>query len=526
MFQDNKLYPSTYSKMSKLNPKAPEFIPRNTATQDPLLKTGETQVQDANSLEPSYEKKHLSHNNCIPEKPLHLKPEKFDHDPIYPETYNLRCSNSTQENKRIHQREQYSKYRGLNKPNSPSKFRGDSGDIQNYIKNNTQKKESPQKTSQERKPQYSKIDQVIRNPNRKSTPHFESKKLEDPRMVREKSSNKPVSKFERKYTNEDDSCKNDYENWEKNWNNVQKFTVVKEINADLFDQSLDFSLAHCVAEDLRMGSGIATTFKYKFKNLPQLLDQNPKQGGLAILKDNNRYIYYLVTKRESSEKPTYPSLWKSLIKMRDHINRHKIKKLAIPLLGCGRDRLDWNRVKAMIQQLFEKVDIEILVCKLQQDEQENQNDSKCPVVIEDTSVNEIEFGTLLLYFTSTTGNQDKIMHNMLKKFQFLESFQTYEPKKLGDIIYFDDKKQNYGLCGCVVRKTESEPISFESLHECIKKINNMNRNFGKTERFNYVAFQWVNESNYLDDLINQKLITMFSNLLDNVQLHVCKGSFS
>lgn len=38
-------------------------------------------------------------------------------------------------------------------------------------------------------------------------------------------------------------------------------SFLEEINEDLFELPNEFSLAHCVAEDLRMGAGIAVTFK-------------------------------------------------------------------------------------------------------------------------------------------------------------------------------------------------------------------------------------------------------------------------
>lgn len=39
------------------------------------------------------------------------------------------------------------------------------------------------------------------------------------------------------------------------------FSFIKEIDENLFDLDIEFALAHCVAEDLRMGAGIAVDFK-------------------------------------------------------------------------------------------------------------------------------------------------------------------------------------------------------------------------------------------------------------------------
>lgn len=127
-------------------------------------------------------------------------------------------------------------------------------------------------------------------------------------------------------------------------------------------------------------------FRREFKNVPDLLDQRAKQGGLAVLPDekNKRFVYYLVTKRESNGKPTYFTLWKSLCNMKEHIKQNgvstiswrcnmvliaqlfQVKNLAIPRLACGLDRLDWDMVKSMIEFLFTDVDVKITVCNFQQ----------------------------------------------------------------------------------------------------------------------------------------------------------------
>ena len=105
-------------------------------------------------------------------------------------------------------------------------------------------------------------------------------------------------------------------------------------------------------------------FRRIFKNIKTLLDQKQEKGGLAILKQSKRFIYYLVTKSKSTGKPTYVTFWKSCKCLRDHISSNKVTKLAIPRLGCGLDRLEWTKIKLMIEFLFLKVPIEILVCNI------------------------------------------------------------------------------------------------------------------------------------------------------------------
>lgn len=93
----------------------------------------------------------------------------------------------------------------------------------------------------------------------------------------------------------------------------------REVDGDLFSVSTEFSLAHCVAVDLKMGAGIAILFRNKFGQMDKLKAQNPTTGGLAVLQDNSRFIYYLITKNSSYKKPTYKDLFSSLHAMKAHM---------------------------------------------------------------------------------------------------------------------------------------------------------------------------------------------------------------
>ncbi|CAD7083230.1 unnamed protein product [Hermetia illucens] len=136
---------------------------------------------------------------------------------------------------------------------------------------------------------------------------------------------------------------------------------ISEISGDLFSASREYSLAHCVSADLRMGKGIALKFRDKFSQISKLKQQNPKPGGVVMLKDGSRYIYYLITKQKVYQKPTYITLVASLTAMRNHMAKNGIKKLAIPRIGCGLDGLIWSKVKTEVEQVFQDDDIEIVV---------------------------------------------------------------------------------------------------------------------------------------------------------------------
>jgi O-acetyl-ADP-ribose deacetylase (regulator of RNase III) len=135
---------------------------------------------------------------------------------------------------------------------------------------------------------------------------------------------------------------------------------ILEIKGDLF--SSKDSLAHCVSTDLQMSKGIATLFKNKFSHVQELQAQNKKTGQVAYIKDlSDRYIFYLITKNKYFERPTYISLYESLVELRELCKQLKVSELSIPRIGCGLDRLEWTRVKKYLEGVFKDTDITITV---------------------------------------------------------------------------------------------------------------------------------------------------------------------
>lgn len=98
--------------------------------------------------------------------------------------------------------------------------------------------------------------------------------------------------------------------------------VFRECEGDLFSSAKTYSLAHCVAADLKMGAGIAVAFRDKFGQIDKLKQQGQTAGGVAILKDEGRFIYYLISKNNTYKKPTYQNLFLSLQAMKSHMVRH------------------------------------------------------------------------------------------------------------------------------------------------------------------------------------------------------------
>lgn len=122
------------------------------------------------------------------------------------------------------------------------------------------------------------------------------------------------------------------------------------MKGDLFSSSS--SLCHCVSKDLRMGKGIATVFKKKFAGLSDLKRQKLEVGDVGILERGSRYIFYLVTKTVFYNKPTYETMRQCLSSLRREIEKLTEEEfsLAMPMIGCGLDGLEWEEVSEIIKE--------------------------------------------------------------------------------------------------------------------------------------------------------------------------------
>jgi hypothetical protein len=145
----------------------------------------------------------------------------------------------------------------------------------------------------------------------------------------------------------------------------------KETAGHVLDAPQGYAKAHSVDQTLHMGAGIALDFRNEVGQVENLKNQRKKVGETAVVKDNNNdYILYMIAKRKHYYKPTpkHESLFKSnyikaLYGLRKTCINLKIKKLAIPKMGCNLDNLSWeNFMKPSILKIFDTVKMEILVC--------------------------------------------------------------------------------------------------------------------------------------------------------------------
>lgn len=120
-----------------------------------------------------------------------------------------------------------------------------------------------------------------------------------------------------------------------------------------------------------MGKGVALQFRQAFPDnyeyYRKACNVGSVQVGRVLVWESNRlqmpkYIINFPTKKHWRGNSQMQFIESGLESLREEIQRHGIRSVAIPPLGCGHGGLDWNEVRPRIEQSLESLpDVEILL---------------------------------------------------------------------------------------------------------------------------------------------------------------------
>ena len=61
-------------------------------------------------------------------------------------------------------------------------------------------------------------------------------------------------------------------------------------------------------------------------------------------------------------KPTYKTLKSALLDLKQQLIENGETEIAMPMIGCGLDKLQWDKVEAMIEEVFDNTSIDVTIC--------------------------------------------------------------------------------------------------------------------------------------------------------------------
>lgn len=142
-----------------------------------------------------------------------------------------------------------------------------------------------------------------------------------------------------------------------------------EEKGDLFAEEIlaEYALCHCISSDFALGAGIAKAFAKMGvkKALCERFAKNWQGRGYCLITETNGVtVGNLVTKERYFHKPTLETLRQALEDFCAQALEMKLTKIAMPKIGCGLDKLQWENVRGIIKDIFGETDLDIFVAYL------------------------------------------------------------------------------------------------------------------------------------------------------------------
>ena len=139
----------------------------------------------------------------------------------------------------------------------------------------------------------------------------------------------------------------------------EKFEVL-ELSGNLFD-STD-SIAHSISAFFKLAAGFAKQVSKDFPTgYPEFVSKASKGKVYPQQISPNRFLCDLIVESRFCSQPTYFSLRVALEAILQSVQKHKNKKISIPQLSTGLDKLDWLKVKKTTTDVFHNSSLKVTV---------------------------------------------------------------------------------------------------------------------------------------------------------------------
>ena len=117
-----------------------------------------------------------------------------------------------------------------------------------------------------------------------------------------------------------------------------------------------------MSADFKLSAGIARKIRRNYPcTYPAGWNHSTNPLWPQWLPESKRYIYHLVTKQNFYQKSTYGTLRASLERMRSHAEHHRVRKITLPCIESALDKLEWEQVRQLIQEVFRTSRVQITV---------------------------------------------------------------------------------------------------------------------------------------------------------------------
>lgn len=147
--------------------------------------------------------------------------------------------------------------------------------------------------------------------------------------------------------------------------------VVEMREGNLLKMEPDYVLGHCIAADWRMSDGLAVDIKKMFGDITKQNQNKHLVGSIVQQEKNGKKVLHIITKEESTAKPTWKDFKKAIYKLATRCKEEKISKLALPKLGAGLDGIKWEKIMKVLNYAFKNTTTLVTIVCLPNNEERN-----------------------------------------------------------------------------------------------------------------------------------------------------------
>lgn len=121
----------------------------------------------------------------------------------------------------------------------------------------------------------------------------------------------------------------------------------------------NFPLVHCISFDAKLGAGAAKSINQRYR-LRDIIRNSPRTcPGVVPVRRGPRIIVNLITKLNFWDRPNPDQMFLALLELEKYINLNNISVFACTVLGCGKDKFDYNMLLHFLDVIFGQTNLVI-----------------------------------------------------------------------------------------------------------------------------------------------------------------------
>jgi hypothetical protein len=149
----------------------------------------------------------------------------------------------------------------------------------------------------------------------------------------------------------------------ENNENIIKSGNIIESNMDILSTTPKFSIAHCISADLKHNTDLSHKLTEKYGNMSFIFENSELiPGKIFTIDAPNRTIHYLITREKHNQPTSYLDIYDTLNNLKNAAIIEGHSYIALSAKNLINSELQWEIIKNMIFEIFNKTEINILVC--------------------------------------------------------------------------------------------------------------------------------------------------------------------